>query len=95
MDDTIPYHIPDSFRVGSTVRVARAVPQAHAWHEEWTDAAQELVGKTGKIIASDAIRGLRVEKRGVARAWFPSAALELPSKSGPIIIEVPAWGGLS
>jgi len=91
MTKELLFHIPGTYQPGTTVKVVRAVPNALAWHEEWTDASQELVGKTGKVIEADDLRGVRVEKRGVVRAWVPSCSLELPSNLGPTVIQVPAW----
>lgn len=89
MSEEIPYHIPSAFTVGRYVQVVDRVPEAHAWHEDWTDGADALVGKTVKVIEKDDIRGFFCEKRGMLRAWLPSAALQATANTG-VVIEVPS-----
>ena len=82
------FHIPTAFKTGNRVKVAREVPQALAWHEEWGTNAAALLGLDVIVKEVDAIRGFFCERKGMVRAWLPSPALE-PYAKNNCVIEVP------
>ena len=88
----LPFHVPEKFRAGERVTVVAEVYAAEAWHGTYSPFSTGMLGKTGKIQETNPLWGYYVvvtQGKSHLTSWFPSCALDKPTKQN-VVIEVPS-----
>lgn len=89
--EELSYHVPYRYKTGTRLRVSGIVPEAHAWHMDWSPEATALVSKLVTVVAHGELAGYKCTAKGMPSAWLPSCALEPPYQQGEnCVIEVPS-----
>jgi hypothetical protein len=84
-------HIPNLFKEGQRVVVAKRVPEAKAWHLDWGANCDNMLGRVVVIMTVQPLWGYYCsfkEKPKSFAGWLPSPALQALSDDDAVI-EIP------